>query len=62
LHQDPSYHCFNLPLTTQNGDTIATFHQMTFLGEGKRKLSFLQMEAYGADINYQTLTGSDDII
>jgi hypothetical protein len=38
-------------VTTHKGDAIATFHQMASLGSGKSKISRLQMEAYGADIN-----------
>jgi hypothetical protein len=39
---------------THKGDVIATFHQMALLGKGKSILSCLQMEAHGADINYQS--------
>jgi hypothetical protein len=38
-------------VTTHKGDATATFHQMALLSKGKSKLSCLQMEAYGADIN-----------
>jgi hypothetical protein len=41
-------------LTTHKGDAIATFHQIALLGKGKSILSCLQIEAYGADINYQS--------
>jgi hypothetical protein len=32
-------------------NAIATFYQMALLGKGKSFLSWLQMEAHGADIN-----------
>ena len=38
-------------IATHKGNIIATFHQMALLGKGKRILSCLQMEAFGADIN-----------
>jgi hypothetical protein len=38
-------------ISTHIGEAVATFHQMALLGKGKRILSCLQMEAYGADIN-----------
>ena len=38
-------------VSTDQGDAIATFHQMALLGKGKSILSCIQMEAYGADIN-----------
>jgi hypothetical protein len=38
-------------ISTHIGDVIASFHQMALLGKGKSIHFFLQMEAYGADIN-----------
>jgi hypothetical protein len=40
-----------LLVTTHRGDVIATLHQMALLGKGTGILSYLQMEAHGADIN-----------
>jgi hypothetical protein len=38
-------------ITTQKCEAIETFHQMALLRKGKSILSYLQMEAFGADIN-----------
>jgi hypothetical protein len=40
-------------ITTSQGNAIATFHQMTFLGKCNSILLCLQLEAFGADINNQ---------
>jgi hypothetical protein len=41
-------------VSTHKGDAIETCHQMALLGKRQSILSFIQMEAFGADINDQS--------
>jgi hypothetical protein len=42
-------------IETHKGNLIAVFHQTPLLGKGKRILLCIQMEQYGAAINYMCL-------